>query len=216
LANDNGGDEFGVEWELATLGIVQLGPLNKGDPARANGGRGGWFAVGMGAKRAQGGGRVDRAIRWDAANAPVEFDAPANSDSNAIAANVLYDVVGTTGSQPGAKGAFWKYGAPMLAQCKWNRTDFSNNVTTETSAHMSINDSRIAVGQINDPAKGRRAATLWDLNAKNIADVDLNDLIDPKLGWVLTEANGINSNGIIVGTGTLNGNQRGYILVPKK
>jgi len=215
-ANDNNGTQYPVIWEQATLGIVDLQRLNKADNFGASFATGGTlvgFIVGSADQRTKDG-LLRRAVRWTAAGQPAEFDAPAGMESSARAANLFFEVVGTTGSQPNSKGAFWKCGAAQVANCKWNRVDFSSGVTTEDSAHMAINDSRIAVGQVQN-AKGRRA-TMWDLTAKNIVDVDLNDLIDPKLGWVLTEANGINNSGIIVGTGTLNGNPRGYILIPKK
>ena len=42
--------------------------------------------------------------------------------------------------------------------------------------------------------------------------VDLNTLIDPASGWVLTSANGINDSGQIAGTGTINGQTHAYLL----
>jgi probable HAF family extracellular repeat protein len=41
---------------------------------------------------------------------------------------------------------------------------------------------------------------------------DLNNLIDPSSGWILTEANDINDLGQIVGAGLFNGRQEGFIL----
>ncbi|HLG14938.1 MAG TPA: DUF3466 family protein [Blastocatellia bacterium] len=43
---------------------------------------------------------------------------------------------------------------------------------------------------------------------------NLNDLIDPSLGWVLREATGINERGQIVGWGELNGQERAFRLTP--
>lgn len=42
--------------------------------------------------------------------------------------------------------------------------------------------------------------------------VDLNTLIDPSSGWVLTRANGINNSGQIVGLGTFNGQEQAFVL----
>ena len=42
--------------------------------------------------------------------------------------------------------------------------------------------------------------------------VDLNHLISPASGWVLTSANGLNDSGSIVGTGLVNGQQRAFLL----
>jgi len=44
---------------------------------------------------------------------------------------------------------------------------------------------------------------------------DLNSLILAGSGWELTEANGINSAGQIVGMGTIHGQQHGYLLTPQ-
>ncbi len=44
--------------------------------------------------------------------------------------------------------------------------------------------------------------------------VDLNTRIDAT-GWVLREATGINGKGQIVGNGTLNGVQLGFVLTLK-
>jgi probable HAF family extracellular repeat protein len=43
---------------------------------------------------------------------------------------------------------------------------------------------------------------------------DLNDLIPSGSGWLLNEANAINDDGLIVGTGTNGGQTRGFLLVP--
>ena len=44
--------------------------------------------------------------------------------------------------------------------------------------------------------------------------VDLNTLIPLNSGWFLREARGINDQGMIVGNGTLNGVERGFLLAP--
>jgi len=44
---------------------------------------------------------------------------------------------------------------------------------------------------------------------------DLNKLIPTGSGWVLQQAFGINNAGQIVGTGTHNGQSRGFLLSPK-
>jgi probable HAF family extracellular repeat protein len=43
---------------------------------------------------------------------------------------------------------------------------------------------------------------------------DLNGLIPSESGWILTEARDIDDTGRIVGTGWLNGEQRGFLLTP--
>jgi hypothetical protein len=44
--------------------------------------------------------------------------------------------------------------------------------------------------------------------------VDLNDLIDPALGWELLQALGINDLGQIVGHGRINGQTHAFLLTP--
>jgi hypothetical protein len=44
--------------------------------------------------------------------------------------------------------------------------------------------------------------------------VDLNSLIDPSSGWLLTTATAINEGGEIVGSGYLNGEPSGFLLTP--
>ncbi len=43
---------------------------------------------------------------------------------------------------------------------------------------------------------------------------DLNTLIPPNSGWILTEARGINDAGQITGTGTINGETHAFLLTP--
>ncbi len=44
---------------------------------------------------------------------------------------------------------------------------------------------------------------------------DLNALIDPQLGWVLSNAVDINDEGVIVGQGLQNGQPRMFRLLPR-
>ena len=43
---------------------------------------------------------------------------------------------------------------------------------------------------------------------------DLNTLISSRLGWVLNTAVDINNGGQIIGSGTLTGQVRGFLLTP--
>jgi hypothetical protein len=43
--------------------------------------------------------------------------------------------------------------------------------------------------------------------------IDLNELIDPLLGWTLREATAINEKGDIVGYGVSNGDIRAFLLL---
>ena len=50
---------------------------------------------------------------------------------------------------------------------------------------------------------------------ENGAMVDLNTRLPPGSGWVLDGASGVNDRGQIVGSGTLGGQQRGFLLTPR-
>jgi len=72
----------------------------------------------------------------------------------------------------------------------------------------AINASGLIVGASQTSADSNYYATLW----QDGRSYDLNGLIDPALGWSLDSAWGISGNGYIVGMGTLNGEQRGFLL----
>src|SRR5262249_55036951 len=74
------------------------------------------------------------------------------------------------------------------------------------SGAAAINASGQVVGYLFDSAG--RSAFVWE----NGVLYDLNKLIPANSGWVLTQAQGINNSGQIVGFGTLNGHQRGFLL----
>ncbi len=75
-------------------------------------------------------------------------------------------------------------------------------------------------------SSGLMVGLSWDTNLANATDhaflfdsntgiaVDLNSCIDPASGWVLEFARDINDAGQIVGTGTFNGDTRGFLLDP--
>jgi probable HAF family extracellular repeat protein len=77
------------------------------------------------------------------------------------------------------------------------------------SLAWGINDAGQVVGE-STAATGNRAF-LWQGGS---GITDLNDLIDPGLGWTLTRARAINARGQIVGTGFFNGAPRAYLLTP--
>ena len=77
------------------------------------------------------------------------------------------------------------------------------------SAGFGINDNDVVVGQTTR-ADGVTLACLW----QNDQLVDLNSLLVPGSGWVLTSANDIDDQGAIVGEGVHNGHARGFLLTP--
>jgi hypothetical protein len=69
-----------------------------------------------------------------------------------------------------------------------------------------MNDAGVSVGAVGPP--GRHHAALFERGKA----YDLNALIPPGSGWILTRAAAISDRGVIVGTGVLNGVQRGFVL----
>ncbi len=86
----------------------------------------------------------------------------------------------------------------------------------DTSFGWDINAGGLIAGASanpNPPADGSAAnlAVIW---AEGTI-LDLNSLLTDGSGWILTSAYGVNDAGQIVGTGLLNGAQRGFVLTPE-
>jgi probable HAF family extracellular repeat protein len=80
------------------------------------------------------------------------------------------------------------------------------------SEALSINQAGQIVGDsFYDPASPQEHAFLWTTSG---GMVDLNSLINPRLGWTLTQAWDINDKDQIVGNGVLNGENRAFLLTP--
>jgi probable HAF family extracellular repeat protein len=74
-----------------------------------------------------------------------------------------------------------------------------------------IDDQGDAVGGI--VTSGALSAVFW---SKKTGLLDLNKLIGKNSGWALLSASSINLSGQIVGWGTLDGENHGFLLTPKK
>ncbi|MEM6351909.1 MAG: DUF3466 family protein [Cyanobacteria bacterium P01_D01_bin.14] len=77
-----------------------------------------------------------------------------------------------------------------------------------------INDSSLVVGELRDATDAERFATLWARDADGWSNIDLQTLLPENSGWDLSGALSINNSGQIVGYGTLDGEQRGFLLTP--
>jgi len=78
------------------------------------------------------------------------------------------------------------------------------------SAATALNDDGTVVGWSTNASGERRAFVFTGAEGMR----DLNDRIDPSLGWTLTGAYGINASGQIVGVGMLGGGVRAFRLTP--
>jgi probable HAF family extracellular repeat protein len=79
------------------------------------------------------------------------------------------------------------------------------------SSAFAINASATVVGNGNCTSSGAHAF-VWTARS---GIQDLNALIPANSGWVLQSALAINDAGEIVGVGTVNGNQHGFLLKPQ-
>ena len=78
----------------------------------------------------------------------------------------------------------------------------------------AINDSGVVVGYSNVP--NPNAIVYHAFVYAGAKMQDLNSLVPKNSGWVLSQANGVNDAGQIVGYGMINGLEHGFLLTPTK
>lgn len=80
------------------------------------------------------------------------------------------------------------------------------------SAAADVSDSGDAVGYASPaPDSPDRRAVLWHSGQA----IDLNTLLPPGTGWLLTEARAVNARGQIAGVGLTGGHARAFLLTPR-
>lgn len=127
---------------------------------------------------------------------------PGGTMSEALAINSLGVVAGIADS----------FGSQRAVILKSDGTWQDLGVLTggSTSSALSINKDGVVVGEADLGGNNRAVVS----NPSGTVLLDLNSLIDPHSGWVLTSATGINDNGLITGTGTINGQTHAFLLTP--
>jgi probable HAF family extracellular repeat protein len=75
-----------------------------------------------------------------------------------------------------------------------------------------ISDEGQIVGEAFNSDCSDFHAFVWPSSASQ--GIDLNTVIPSDSGWELMVARGINNRGEIAGTGFLNGEKHGYVLIP--
>jgi len=161
-----------------------------------------------------------RAVRWDpTGSAAIELgnlgtDAIGKTLSRAEAINSSGTIVGgatkyVSGTSKGGRAVRWNAGGTDAIELGLLGTD---NSGTTVSGAAAINDAGIVVGIANEydnlgALLGRRAV-MW--GADGLA-INLNTLIDPASGWVLTEATSISSDNWISGRGSFDPDGTGSI-----
>jgi probable HAF family extracellular repeat protein len=108
---------------------------------------------------------------------------------------------------------------------------WSSDITgTSSSAAAWANGRAISLGRLEGDSNSQALAgndvgqvVGWSGNAENDSRaffwqggfmLDLNSLLPADSGWHLIEARGINNQGMIVGTGRINGELRAFLLIP--
>lgn len=150
----------------------------------------------------QGQGEGEHVIRWDAPGVvATELELlGTNGIGQTLTANLDINATGTVvgaakkfdaqGTYLGIVAVEWDGSSPQLIELGGLPGEVS-------SGAFSVNDAGLAVGSMFF-SDTNSVAVLWDVNGQV---TDLNDLIDPLSGWVLTGASEINNNGWIVGYG---------------
>ena len=180
-------------------------------------------------------GQIDNAFIWDHSKRRYlslfeEFDDIGEDD------RVWLDLGGfnNQGDIVGKRERFYGYRKPSIFEASiWN---LDADKTTISLSPEFANDSEDTINDINDLRqvvgsyekrvsneeynafweqhgfeKNDRYATIWD-EQKGLQN--LNNLIDPSLGWLLINALSINNQGQIVGMGKKEGKTAGFLLLP--
>jgi len=144
------------------------------------------------------------AVVWYDTDTYLDLGTLGGDRSSALGINEWGLVVGTADEGPGG-------GSHAFI---WDPVNGMGNLGTLGGAYSVANamSGTLAVGESQTGA-GAYHAMLYDLNGPGYP-VDLNDVLPPDSGWVLTTAVSINACGEIVGDGLLNGRVHAFLLIP--
>ncbi|MEC4886145.1 MAG: DUF3466 family protein [Scytonema sp. PMC 1070.18] len=141
-----------------------------------------------------------KVVLWDSTNGIQDL----GFAGTAYNINNRTQVVGSLTSSNGERAFLWEKttGVQDLGVLGVSSNDNSRSIAYGINAQTQV------VG-VSSSAQGDRAF-VWENGVLS----DLNDLVSGGDGWLLTEARAINDAGYIVGTGTFNGQTRGFLLTP--
>ena len=125
--------------------------------------------------------------------------------SQAYAINSAEQITGQAYLQGNAKAHAFLYSGGSMADL---------GALHQYSSGLAINSSGVVVGNA-DVRNNTGFLVYHAVVYKNGAPVDLNKLIPPRTGWVLSAATSVNDSGEIAGYGNLRGVQHGFLLTPR-
>jgi probable HAF family extracellular repeat protein len=131
---------------------------------------------------------------------------PGYSYSTGSAINVLGQVTGYSGPGNGEVHAFRTTPTGLISD---PGTALGSLPGFTNSKGNGINALGVVVGTSYNADVSAGHAFIYDTQMR-----DLNDLILPGSGWVLTSGSGINDLGLITGYGQLNGQSHAFVLTP--
>ena len=136
----------------------------------------------------------------------IDLGGAGSSSGNAI--NNAGHVVGAIGSNGQSNGTH-----AFLATVPNAFVDLGVLNGMDSSVAFAINNKDMIVGKSSlSSSGGSNAFVVFDPSKPN-SMVNLNTLIDPRSGWILNSAMGINDQGDITGTGRFQGQDRAYLLI---
>ena len=189
--------------------LADLGALPGGTTSRANGLNNRGQVVGI---SSGGTGTPLAAVRWQSGQ-PTDLGAlPGAGVMRAFAINDAGQVAGRAAdapeqARPDTCPAARRCTPVLYRDGTW--VALPTPPDAPNGAAFALNNAGQVVGAAQT-AQGAVRALLWNGGAAT----DLNALLPAESGWVLTVAWGINDAGQIVGAGTHNGQQRGFLLTP--
>ncbi|MCW3050912.1 MAG: extracellular repeat protein family [Chthonomonadales bacterium] len=152
------------------------------------------------------GNSVIHAFRTSAAGTMSDLGTLGGTNSYATALNDSGQVIGYSDLSDGSQHAFRTSANTAINPL----TDDLGTLGGLFSYAYYINSSGITVGYSSTAAGEQRAFVV-----QNTTMLDLTNLLFINSdGWVLTNANAVNTSGQIAGTGLINGEQHAYLLTP--
>jgi probable HAF family extracellular repeat protein len=157
---------------------------------------------------------VGRAVMWIPGTVGsfelVELNAPDDWVTVAVAIDKYWRIAGW--GYPKAAGYDQAHALYWLGAGRSSQMQDLGTLGRQASIVRDMNDVGEIVGYVADSFDSNPRAFHWSSGQMT----DLNDQIPADSGWVLEYANGINDDGVIVGVGFYQGQERAFQLTPRR